>query len=460
MRSLKLFGWGLLTLACLATFPFLLHHTTPPPHSPQISNPSHLAPWKSVVQTRSHHHRASPPSTPVVPAAAGKPPTSADADFLLSVPSPPLKKPDPTSGSDLYIGFGRSVGSGFFRASHEAQICNRDSCVPLRRGGQKLIAKTTKVEHGEKAIAHSAAESKMWETVSRRVKEQGKTMAGIDVPVKMFEYEHPHGRAELHVQSKGAGVTFGSWKKLHLFFSTFLEALATLHSAHFSHRDIKPPNLRRSSDGTAILADMGLAVDMGMNALDTSFHIRSFDGHPPRFRTGPPEIHLDVGHTTTTAHPYDMWQSGVLLADYFFFPCMLFPELPKKDEKLAKARRHQEIARRQYRLAGSAEVGGKDVREFFTEDFLRKGGYDRESVVRPPGGGALERVYYELRVESRDSRKCDAKAVESMKLKRRALPDGVELAVAELLLKMLAAEPDERITAAEAKIIWDALPTS
>jgi hypothetical protein len=61
-------------------------------------------------------------------------------------------------------------------------------------------------------------------------------------------------------------------------------------------------------------------------------------------------------------------------------------------------------------------------------------------------------------VKSKIDKSCDAKAIKTMVMRREGLPSGVELAVSELLLRMLAAVPEDRITAAEAKVIWDELP--
>jgi serine/threonine protein kinase len=209
----------------------------------------------------------------------------------------------------------------------------------------------------------------------------------IDAPVKSFDYVGGH--ADLHVQSSSGRSPFRNWSKLHKFFSTFLAGMDTVHSAKFIHRDIKSANGRISDSGEGMVTDLGLAYDLEKKKAG----LKSFGSHSPHQRFGPPEFHVDLDHRTTKPHTYDMWEIGVMLADYFFYPCTMFPNLKKAgDNKQAKLFRKLEMVRRQYRLTGATSVLGRDVRDLFPPEFLKKKELTRDTVVEPIEGTAKDRV--------------------------------------------------------------------
>jgi len=78
-----------------------------------------------------------------------------------------------------------------------------------------------------------------------------------------------------------------------------------LHSHRIVHRDLKPQNILVSNDGTAKLADFGLARIYDFNALLTSTVVTLW------YRS--PEVLLG----TTYATPVDIWSCGCIFAELF-----------------------------------------------------------------------------------------------------------------------------------------------
>jgi len=150
-----------------------------------------------------------------------------------------------------------------------------------------------------------------------------------------------------------------------------------------------------------------------MKILSSSGVVESFT-QPNRLRHAPPETNLDVGHYTTKVSSFDIYQVGILLVDLFYYHCTVFPEWGNErveGDYIDK----QELARRSYRLTGRGPKG-IELKRKFSEDFLEKKNLKREDVF---GGGVekgteIERMYNELRLESKDEELCGASTAFSL----------------------------------------------
>jgi serine/threonine-protein kinase len=128
----------------------------------------------------------------------------------------------------------------------------------------------------------------------------------------IFDFQHWGGRAfivmELAVgslfdeQARSRAADAGGpadWERRARDARDACLGLAAIHEAGIVHRDIKPGNILRMSDGRLVVADFGMAVAAG----DTI----TFGGGTPSYL--PPEVNLGGTHELRS----DVWQLGVVL---------------------------------------------------------------------------------------------------------------------------------------------------
>jgi hypothetical protein len=253
---------------------------------------------------------------------------------------------------------------------------------------------------------------------------------------------------------------FSSYTALASFFKSILQGLDIMHSLQIAHCDVKSKNVRKTYSGTALVIDFGLTSPTSAK--------RHFDPSLSHFNSyRPPERFLDVS-MTSTAESYDKFAAGVMLLDWLYYPCMINVRKPnhKMLSPAEKALLKQEWARKQYTFQGVAILeNGVDVRDKFSEEFLqsihstransvhvRDDHYDPVTVLTSlltcplPGLDSRNRFIYGNRVS----------ANQKFSLSRDMKSDKLFL---DLALRLMAAEPDERISMREAKVhgVFDAL---
>ena len=142
----------------------------------------------------------------------------------------------------------RFIAEGGFAWVYEVS----DPKFPLRRLALKMLK-------------HEAARGDEF----RRFESEARMVAGFDHPnlVTVFDF----GRDEklgcyYYTMNYVAGPTLSAMGRLSIedaapIVSAVLAGLTQLHNAHIVHRDIKPANILITTDGRAMLADLGIARD-------------------------------------------------------------------------------------------------------------------------------------------------------------------------------------------------------
>lgn len=178
------------------------------------------------------------------------------------------------------------------------------------------------------------------------------------------------------------------------FMYQLAKALYYLHSADVVHRDLKPANCLLNSDSTLKLADFGLAksdVRAHLNPDMTAYVVTRW------YRA--PEIILD---RTRYGHAVDMWAAGTIFAEMLNRQ----PLFPGQDER-------NEIVVIMTKLGRPTAAQIERITNPIAKDFLR-----RVPLDPPP---AFESLF----------------------------PLGTHVEALDLLARLLAFDPEERLTAAQ-----------
>ena len=211
--------------------------------------------------------------------------------------------------------------------------------------GKALVAKIAS-PHKSSAAGQTKNERKVLAAVARHASSRSLSLTGIDFPVASFTFDakkfmdspsskvagkeriklhddakkSKKGYADLHFRSSNSPDRFKTYTALRRYFREVVEGLAVLHGAGYSHLDLKRDNIRMTEEGGALLSDLGECRknDKPRPRMDL----------PNRGRKSPPERWINTHQNMTELTTFDVFQIGVIFADFIYYPCTLGADYP------------------------------------------------------------------------------------------------------------------------------------
>ena len=202
----------------------------------------------------------------------------------------------------------------------------------LGKGGTASVYRATDTALGvSRAVKILNSEGQRRASIRRRLKAEAQVMAALDHPniLRIYDIERSDA-ADYIVMELAEGGSLQDWldargpmppRLAANYLLQVLSALAAAHSAGVIHRDIKPQNILLRADGSALLADFGIALltrDDGRKTR-TGVAMGSLAFMAPEQRLDARSVGVAADlyasastfyHLMTRANPFDLFSAG------------------------------------------------------------------------------------------------------------------------------------------------------